>query len=69
MNNTIKILQDFILFPLLDKMKLIGITCCSQEPDAKAREFYASRKDKIDDKFFMFVKNKNACEVDVSKLK
>jgi hypothetical protein len=53
--NTIKIFEDFIVFPLYDKIKLIDITCNSQEPDAKAKEFYASRKDKIDDKFLLFV--------------
>jgi hypothetical protein len=69
MNDTVKILKDFIVFPLYDEIRLIDITCSSKQPNAKAKKFYVSRKDKIDDKFLLFVKNRNASEVDVSKLK
>jgi hypothetical protein len=67
-NNKIRIFEDFIVFPITDHMNLIDITCNSQELDAKAEEFYANRKDEIDQQFLLFVENRNILEVDVRKL-
>jgi hypothetical protein len=66
-DSDIKIFEDFIVFPLKDNINLIDITCNSQELDDKAEEFYANRKEEIDQQFLLFVENKNIAEVDVGR--
>jgi hypothetical protein len=67
-DSDIKIFEDFIVFPLNDNIKLIDITCNSKELDDKAEEFYANRKEEIDQQFHLFVENRNITEVDVGRL-
>jgi hypothetical protein len=66
-DSKIRIFEDFIVFPLNDNTKFIGITSNSQELDAKAKEFYADRKDDLDEQFRFFVENRNISEVVVGR--
>jgi hypothetical protein len=67
-DSNIRIFEDFIVFPIDDEMSFIDIICNFEELDDKAIEFYANRKEEIDQRFLLFVENRNILEVHVGKL-